>query len=130
MSPCPHPSPPGPVRDTHQRVVELESTDVVGGDVRGGQGLGDLGHDATLIWEQRGGPRSAPRPAPLPPHTEPFPAHLPFALKAWRQGPLHPGASSDPRAGVALPSAGPSSVRLCGPLRGSQASFSAISRVL
>lgn len=49
------------------------------------------------------------------PHTRSFPAHLPLALKAWRQGPLHPGASSDPRAGVALPSAGPSSVRLCGP---------------
>lgn len=45
---------PGPVQDTHQCVVELESTDVVGGDVRSGQGLGDLGHDATLIWGQRG----------------------------------------------------------------------------
>lgn len=50
---------PGPVPDTHQCVVELESTDVVGGDVCSSQGLGDLGHNATLIWGQRRALRSA-----------------------------------------------------------------------
>lgn len=61
----------GLVRDTHQRVVELEGTDVVGGDVCGGQGLGDLRHDATLIWGRRRGRCSAsrgrlPRGFPMP----------------------------------------------------------------
>lgn len=36
----------------YQCVVELESTDVVGGDVCSSQGLGDLGYNATLIKSQ------------------------------------------------------------------------------
>lgn len=50
---------PGWVPNTHQCVVKLEGADVVGGDVCGSQGLGDLGHDAAFIWGQRRGPRSA-----------------------------------------------------------------------
>lgn len=64
---------PGWGPDTHQCVVELEGADVVGGDVCGSQGLGDLGHDAALIWGQRRGPGSA---LPLPRHPvqpRPFP---------------------------------------------------------
>lgn len=55
MSSCSRLPCPGASVDTHQCVVELESTDVVGGDVRSSQGLGDLGHNATLIWGRRGG---------------------------------------------------------------------------
>ena len=66
--------------DTHQRVVELESTDVVGGDVCGSQGLGDLGHDATLIWGQRWGRRSASS-ASLPPCSADSACHAPAVSK-------------------------------------------------
>lgn len=52
---------PGASVDTHQCVVELESTDVVSGDVRSSQGLGDLGHNATLIWGRRWGLAQPPR---------------------------------------------------------------------
>lgn len=66
----------------YQRVVELESADVVGRDVCSRQGLGDLRHDATLIWGEQG-TRSASRwrhhPG-RPPGFSAFPLLLPERL--------------------------------------------------
>lgn len=50
----PHPLnvPPGalaPASSAHQGMVEVEGTDVVGGDVGRSQGTCDLGHNPTLI---------------------------------------------------------------------------------
>lgn len=58
---------PGSVLDTHQGMVELEGADVVGGDVGSSQGLGDLGHDATLVWGQSQGPSQSPPRHPVRP---------------------------------------------------------------
>lgn len=75
--PCQGGGSPGRGGGAHQSVVEVEGADVIGRDIGGGQRLGDLRHDAALVWGGEGTPpppRVSVTPQPRhPPHTHTAP---------------------------------------------------------